>query len=128
MATIPPHPRLNDVSNAALFRELTADNFSILAEESVKRLATYQNGSPTMIIGPPTNGTHVLAEFWRDALGGEWRCTGAGTPGTWIQIRPAAVTADPATGTIPTGYLILNVTTGHIKRHAGGYVWEVPEA
>ena len=75
---------------------------------------------------PPNSVTHVLDEFWRDALGGEWRCTAAGTPGTWIQIRPAAVTADPASGTIPTGYLILNVTTGHIKRHAGGYVWEVP--
>ena len=47
---------------------------------------------------------------------------------TWIQIRPAAITVDPATGTIPTGYLILNVTTGHIKRHAGAYVWEVPGA
>ncbi|HNQ90580.1 MAG TPA: hypothetical protein PKM73_18355, partial [Verrucomicrobiota bacterium] len=70
----------------------------------------------------------ALAEFWRDALGGEWRCTAAGTPGSWMQIRPAAVVADPSTGTIPTGYLILNVTTGHIKRHAGGYVWEVPEA
>lgn len=30
-------------------------------------------------------------------------------------------------GTIPTGYLILNVTTGHIRRHAGGYIWEVPQ-
>ena len=43
-------------------------------------------------------------------------------------LRPAAVTGDPSSGTIPTGYLILNVTTGHIKRHAGGYVWEVPGA
>lgn len=34
------------------------------------------------------------------------------------------MTADPASGTIPTGYLIF--TTGHIKRHTGGYVWEVP--
>ncbi len=33
--------------------------------------------------------------------------------------------ADPSTGTIPTRYFILNVTTGHIKRHAGGRVWEV---
>lgn len=65
---------------------------------------------------------------WRDALGGEWRCTVAGTPGTWMQIRPAAVTADPSSGTIPTAYLILNVTTGHIRRHTGGYAWEVPEA
>ena len=48
----------------------------------------------------------------------------AGTPGTWKQILPAAVTADPASGTIPTGYLILNVTQGTLKRHAGGYSWE----
>ena len=39
-----------------------------------------------------------------------------------------AVTADPASGTIPTGYQAWNVTTGHIKRHTGGYVWEVPGA
>ena len=122
MSTIAPS-RLNDVSNAALFRELTADNFTLLAEDIAKRVATYQNGSPTTVIGPPTSGARVLNEFWRDALGGEWRCTGAGTPGTWLQIRPAAVTADPSSGTIPPGYLILNVTTGHLKHHAGGYSW-----
>ncbi|MCZ7640425.1 MAG: hypothetical protein M5U12_32845 [Verrucomicrobia bacterium] len=103
MSTITPS-RLNGVSNAALFRELTADNFILLAEEIAKRVATYQNGSPTTIIGPPTSGARVLAEFWRDALGGEWRCTGAGTPGTWLQIRPAAVIIEPSSGTIPTGY------------------------
>jgi hypothetical protein len=48
----------------------------------------------------------------------------AGTPGTWKQILPAAVTADPASGTIPTGYLILNVTQGTLKRHAGAYDWQ----
>jgi hypothetical protein len=107
---------------------LTNDNFEVLAEEIAKRVATYQNGSPTTVIGPPTSGTRVLNEFWRDAQGGEFRCTVAGTPGTWIQIRPAAVTADPSSGSIPTGYIILNVTTGHIKRHTGGYVWEIPAA
>ena len=127
MSTIAPS-RLNDVSNAALFRELTADNFTILAEEIAKRVATYQTGSPTSIIGPPTAGTRVLNEFWRDTLGGEFRCTGEGTPGTWMQIKPAPVAADPASGAIPTGYLILNVTTGHIKRHTGEYVWEIPAA
>lgn len=45
-------------------------------------------------------------------------------PGTWKQILPAAVTADPASGTIPTGYLILNVTEGTLKRHAGSYDWQ----
>jgi hypothetical protein len=37
---------------------------------------------------------------------------------------PASVTADPSSGTIPTGCLIFNVTQGTLKRHAGGYVWE----
>jgi hypothetical protein len=49
----------------------------------------------------------------------------AGTPGTWKQIRTAAVTADPSSGTIPTGYLVWNVTDGAVKRHAGAYSWEV---
>jgi len=39
-------------------------------------------------------------------------------------VLPAAVTADPASGTVPTGYQVLNVTQGTLKRHAGGYVWE----
>ncbi len=66
----------------------------------------------------------MVDETWKDALGGVFKCTAAGRPGTWKQILPAAVTADPATGTIPTGYLILNVTQGTLKRHAGGYSWE----
>ena len=119
---------MNDFNAVGLFRELTADSFEILAEEIAKRVATYQNGSPTTIIGPPTSGARVLNEFWRDALGGEFRCTAAGTPGTWIQTGLAAVLTDPTTSTIPTGYLILNVPSGHIKRHAGGYVWDVPAA
>ena len=35
------------------------------------------------------------------------------------------MTADASSGTIPTGYLILDVATGSTKRHAGGYVWEI---
>lgn len=75
-------------------------------------------------VGPPTTGSHVLDEIWKDALGGVFKCTVAGTPGTWKQILAAAVTADPAAGTIPTGYLILNVTQGTLKRHAGSYDWQ----
>jgi len=45
-----------------------------------------------------------------------------------MQIRPADVAADSSSGSIPTGYLILNVSTGHIKRYTGWYVWEVPGA
>ena len=55
-------------------------------------------------------------------------CTAAGTPGTWMQTRRAAVAVDPSSGTVPAGCLVWNATTGHIKRHAGGYVWEIPAA
>ena len=98
--------RLSDVENSAYFKKLCQDNFEVLAEEIGKRLASYQIGSPTTILDPPTSGTRVVNEFWRDALGGDWVCTVTGSPGTWSQIRPAAVTADPPSGTIPTGYLV----------------------
>lgn len=127
MSTIAPG-RLYDVSSAADFIAQVADNFETLTEEVFEQVATYQSGNPTTIIGPPTAGARLQNEFWRDALLGEWVCTAAGTPGTWMQVRPAPVTADPSTGTIPTGYLILNVTTGHIKIHAGGYTWNIPAA
>ena len=88
-------------------------------------MGTCRNGTPTTIIGPPTSGARVLNEFWRDALGGEWICRGAGMPETWKRIRPAAVTAEPSNGTIPTGYLMWNVTDGAVKCHAGSYSWEI---
>jgi hypothetical protein len=34
------------------------------------------------------------------------------------------VTADPSSGAILAGYLILNVTQGTLKRHAGGFDWQ----
>jgi hypothetical protein len=123
MATIAPG-RLHDVSNAADFVALTETNFEILTAEVFKHEPTYVSGVPTTTIGPPTTGSHVLNELWKDALGGWWRCTTAGTPGTWRQVLPAPVTADPASGTIPTGHLILNVAQGTLKRHAGGFSWE----
>jgi hypothetical protein len=123
MATIPPS-RLHDVSDAADFVALTETNFEILAAELFKQEPTYVNGVATTTIGPPTAGSHLLDEIWKDALGALYKCTVSGTPGTWKQIVPAAVTSDPAAGTIPTGYLILNATQGVLKRHAGSYAWE----
>jgi len=82
------------------------------------------SGVPTAAVGPPTSGSHVLDELWKDTLGGVFKCTGAGAPGTWKQILPAAVTADPGSGTIPTGYLILHVAQGTVKRYAGSYDWQ----
>jgi hypothetical protein len=123
MAIIAPG-RLHDVSNAADVVALTATNFELLTSEVFKQEPTYVAGMPTTTIGPPTTGSHVLDEIWKDALGGVFKCTVAGTPGTWKQILPAAVTSDPSSGTIPTGYLIFNVTQGTFKRHAGAYDWQ----
>ncbi len=123
MATIAPG-RLHDVSNAADFVALTETNFEILTAEVFKQEPTYVSGASTAAVAPPATGSHVLNEIWKDTLGGVFKCTTAGTPGTWRQILPVAATADPATGTIPTGYLILNVSQGTLKRHAGGYSWD----
>jgi hypothetical protein len=38
-------------------------------------------------------------------------------------VQLPAVTANPSSGTIPVGYGG-DTTSGHLKRHAGGYVWE----
>jgi hypothetical protein len=86
--------------------------------EVFKQEPTYVSGVPTATVGPPTTGSHVLNEIWKDAFEGVWKCTMAGTPGTWKQMLPAAVTADPSSGTIPTGYVILNVAVGVVKGEA----------
>jgi hypothetical protein len=44
-----------------------------------------------------------VGDFWRDENRAEFVCTVGGTPGTWRQTAPAS-------GTFPTGYLILNLT------------------
>lgn len=62
--------------------------------------------------------------FWREQNLAEFVCTAAGTPGTWRQTASATVTADPASGSFPTGYLVLN-TAGGLKRNAGALSWEV---
>jgi hypothetical protein len=36
--------------------------------------------------GAPTGGAHGVGEFVADLTGKWWMCTGAGTPGTWIQM------------------------------------------
>lgn len=121
MATLAPS-RLKDVADAANFVDLTADNFTILAAEIGKREPTYVNGVPNTIIGPPTTGAHVDKEFFRDSLGGEYRCTAAGTPGTWRQIKPAFVTSDPVG--VPTGYWITRTDLGYDQFLFNGSTWD----
>lgn len=61
-------------------------------------------GEVNTLTGPPTDGAHVLGELWLDQNLARYRCTVAGTPGTWLQVGPAVVTADPAG--VPDNYVI----------------------
>jgi len=124
MSTIAPG-RLLNVTDAASFVALSQQNWVIASEELFARVPTYQNGSPNTLNGPPTAGAWNLGDFWRDQNSEQVVRTVAGTPGTWRQITPAGVTSDPASGTFPMGYLILNVADGGLKRHAGSLSWEV---
>ncbi len=124
MSTIAPG-RLFNVTDAASFVALSQQNWVIASEELFRRVPTYQNGSPNTLNGPPVSGAWNVGDFWRDQNRAEFVCTVAGTPGTWRQTAPASFTSDPASGTFPPGYLIVNVTDGGLKRHAGSLSWEV---
>lgn len=124
MSTLAPG-RLFNVTDAASFVALSQQNWVITSEELYRRVPTYQNGSPNTLNGPPTSGAWSVGDFWRDQNRAEFVCTVGGTPGIWRQTAPAAVSADPASGTFPTGYLILNMVDGGLKRHAGSLSWEV---
>lgn len=119
MSTIAPG-RLFNVADAASFVALSQQNWAIASEELFARVPTRQNGSPNTLNGPPGSGAWNVGDFWRDQNRAEFVCTVAGTPGTWRQIAPATVTADPAAGSFPTGYLILNVAEGACR---GRFRW-----
>lgn len=56
-------------------------------------------------VGSPAAGTWSVGQWWVDASLALWRCTAAGTPGTWLQQSPAVVAAAPAGA--PVNYLIV---------------------
>lgn len=123
MSTIAPG-RMLDIEGVGDPVSIAQTNFEILTQEVFEFNSTYQNGAETTVIGPPTTGTHTVDEKWRDAWMAEWRCTVAGTPGTWRQETPAVRAGEPASGTIPTNYIIVDSNENYVKKyHAGSYVW-----
>lgn len=117
--------RLLDIQGVGDPVAVAQDNFEVVTEEIFKVVPTYQSGSPTPTIGPPTAGDHVLDELWKDAWNGGWRCTVAGTPGTWRQEKAAIRAGEPGSGTIPVGYQIEDSTDNYRRKwHVGAYVWE----
>lgn len=78
-------------------------------------------GTPVVTLGPPTAGTWQLSRRYRDGYGGEFLCTVAGTPGTWIQIAAAVVSANPGSPT--TGYWIIRVDLNFAQYYWSGAAW-----
>jgi hypothetical protein len=123
MSTISPG-RLNNLSGGADVMAILQTNTEILTEEIFQQKPTYQNGVVNTLNGPPTTGAHVLHELWKDALKGVWVCYNAGTPGDWRQVGAAVVATPPSSGTIGTGYQILDASDNYARKyHAGSYVW-----
>jgi hypothetical protein len=103
---------------------LVSQNFQIIEDELFHRQATKVNGVRNTLNGPPTAGDHVLNELWVDQNLANFICTVAGTPGTWVQLAPALVAANPI-APIPDGYLIER-TDLHFRRYyynLGGAAW-----
>ena len=95
--------------NTANRPAIVENNFQLVdASEAFMELPSIDaaTGIANILIGPPTSGPAVVGQIWRDSLLAKWRCTVAGTPGTWIQILAAVVAAQPAGA--PDQYLIQN--------------------
>lgn len=121
MSTISPGEFLS-VLGAADPETLVEQNLAIATRQIWKREPTFENGVATTIKGPPTSGDRLLNEFWRDALGAEYVCISAGTPGTWKQIRPALVASNPSG--VPTGYWIIRYDLTFAAYHYDGAAWQ----
>ncbi len=120
MATITPS-RLKSVLTSSAFKADVESNFQVLAIEIAKRKPTYVGGVTTTIVGPPTTGTAVVDQYWRDANLAGYRCTVAGTPGTWRQTEPAIVTSDPVSP--PDPYWIIRADLGYTAKFFTSSAW-----
>lgn len=110
--------------NAANRPAIVETNFQMLDQsESFMELPTVDAATnlPNVLIGPPTSGAAVGGQIWRDSLLAKWRCTVAGTPGTWVQVLPAVVAAQPAGA--PAQYLIQNTAANWKLQYFDGAAW-----
>lgn len=113
---------LSDIETSLTPAPVAQGNFETIDRAVFQRVPSYVAGVPNTDQGPPAVGTWAVGDHYQDALLGEWVCTVAGTPGTWIQLRPAVVSADP-TGTIATGYVIVREDLGWITKRWNGSAW-----
>lgn len=107
---------LHDVTNVATQEAVNERNAIEIEQSLFFRYATRINGIPVATLGAPTFGTWLTLQTFTDAYGGDFICTAGGSPGTWIQLRPAVVTAYPGSPTM--NYWIIRADLNF-----GQYLW-----
>ncbi|HWY76237.1 MAG TPA: hypothetical protein VN281_11505 [Verrucomicrobiae bacterium] len=116
---------LLDITNAADRAAVAESNFQILDASLAFALSpTLVNGVPNAIVGPPIVGTFVQDFLWVDSLRAIFRCTVAGTPGTWIQVKAAIVTVATVPVGPPVNYLITIPSQKWISQYYDGANWQ----
>jgi hypothetical protein len=115
---------LQDLTNASDKGAICETNFQILDDSLAFGMAPSLTlaGAATALLGPPVAGAFVLGQFWVDTALAIWRCTVAGSPGTWIQQTPAVVQADPAGA--PANYFTLRSDLHWQRRYFDGAAWQ----
>lgn len=100
-------------------------NGTISGTLTVGRLVVTQlSESPsqsTTSMGAPTSGTFEEGDIWIDVNYARFRCTAAGTPGSWVQVTPAIVNEEP--GSPPTNYLIQLPNQNWVQFFWTGAAW-----
>lgn len=96
---------------------------NVVAESNYERLdrslafaikPSLVGATPTTDSGPPTVGARYQDELWVDVNRSVFRCSVAGTPGTWVQIIEAVVADSTARDalTVATGYRVVTADDG----------------
>ncbi len=98
-----------------------ANNEALDKSMAFQRRPTEVNGAMNTIVGAPTAGAFPEHDLWVDALGAVFRCTAAGTPGAWVQVEPAFVSAFPETP--PAGYWVTRTDQDRAQYIYVGGAW-----
>ncbi len=82
------------------------------------------DGVATTDLGAPTVNEHYEGEVWVDSLGAIFRCTAAGTPGTWLQVAPAVILTADLPADAPDNYLVEIADGPWVRKYWDGSAWQ----
>jgi hypothetical protein len=72
--------------------------------------------------GPPQSGAWAAGDLWLDVAGTLFRCTVAGTSGTWVQLQPLVTVNPPLNPTV--NYLIQRPDQKWAQFYYDGAAWQ----